>query len=169
MAKLTHPSPNYLKGRSGQKPHTIVIHITDGSLQSATSWFQDPASGVSAHYVIGRNGEIRSFVKDEDTAWANGRRYKPTWRNIPADNINVNSVTISIEHEGTAKSVWTKAQKETSSTLIADICKKWNITPDENTVIGHYSIYALKPNCPSFNRDQKGIIPELIKTARKKL
>ena len=53
-----HPN-NYLQGRNGNAIRYIVIHDTEGSYQGAISWFQNPNSGVSAHYVLrSRDGEL---------------------------------------------------------------------------------------------------------------
>src|SRR5262249_15577939 len=57
----------------------IVIHITDGGsrIDGTISWFQNPKSGVSAHYVVGQDGTIVQMVKHDDVAYhahtANGR------------------------------------------------------------------------------------------------
>ena|SRR3990167_322967 len=163
--KITHPSPNYTKGRNGQKIIGVVCHIMEGTLKGTDYWFMDSASGVSAHYGIGRNGEIHYYVDEKNTAWHAGRVNKPSWSLMPG--INPNLVTIGIEHEGNAKSVWTKAQKEASASLVADICKRWNIVADRNTIIGHYEIDRIRrPNCPAVN---KHIIGELVKMVRIKL
>lgn len=164
---LTHPSPNHRKGRSGQRPFAIVVHIMEGSLKGTDSWFMSSYSGVSAHYGVGRNGTIHSYVDEKNTAFHAGIVNKPSWKNIPADIVNPNAVTIGIEHEGTSKSDWTKSMKEASASLIADICKRWNITPSRDTVIGHYEIDKIRrPNCPAVN---KNIIDELVAMARIKM
>lgn len=158
---LTHKSPNYTEGRKGQKVLAIVLHISEGSLDSMTYWFKDPNSGVSAHYGVGRNGQVRSFVEEKNTAWHAGRVNKPTWRNMPG--INPNLITIGIEHEGSYKSIWTTAQKKASAKLIKEICQRYGFSPNQDTVIGHYMIDSVRrPNCPAQN---KGIINEIIKLA----
>ena len=166
---LTHKSPNFTKGRGIQKaPIGIVIHISEGSLNSMTYWFQDSNSGVSAHYGIGRDGEVRSFVKEENTAWHAGRVNKPVWRYMPA--INPNIVTVGIEHAGFHNIGWTIKQKEASAILITEICKRWNIPANDDTIIGHWQIDAVRrANCPATNKDQRGVVRELVELTRKKL
>lgn len=166
--KLSHPSLNFTKGRGTQRPHTIIIHIAEGTFEGTTRWLRDPSAGVSAHYLIGRNGQTRSFVDEKNTAWHAGRAdKKPLWRLAPGDNINCNTITIGIENEGYSTSVWTKAQKEANVKLIAEICKRWSINPDRDHIIGHYEISKTRrPNCPAVN---KKILDEIVEMARAKL
>ena len=78
------PSPNYTRGRS--KPvDRIVCHITDGGprLDRAAEHLRKPDARVSAHFLIGRGGEVVQLVRLDDTAWhASG----------------VNAVSVGIEH-----------------------------------------------------------------------
>lgn len=66
-------SPNITRGRSTDVD-TIVLHYTLGpTLESAVSWFKNPVSRASAHYLISRDGKIIQMVLDEDTAWHAGK------------------------------------------------------------------------------------------------
>ena len=63
------PSPNY-SSRNGQPITHIVIHHTDAlDAEGTIAWFQNPASQVSAHYVVGRDGKCFQMVKDANKAW----------------------------------------------------------------------------------------------------
>jgi len=154
-------SSNFWAGRKGYKPEAIVIHIMDGTLAGTDSWFNDPASQVSAHYGIGKNGEVHQYVKEEDTAWHAGRIDMPTWKLIKL-GINPNVYTIGIEHEGRPDDVWTDAMKQASASLIREICQRWQIPVDRDHIIGHFEIYSKKPKCPATN---KMIINELVALA----
>jgi N-acetyl-anhydromuramyl-L-alanine amidase AmpD len=55
-------SPNKDKGRERHRPEAIVIHIIEGTLKGTGSWFLNEESGVSAHYGIGKDGEIHQYV-----------------------------------------------------------------------------------------------------------
>ena len=44
------PSPNF-SNRSA-RVDLLVLHDTEGTYQSAINWFKNPASQVSAHFVI---------------------------------------------------------------------------------------------------------------------
>lgn len=154
-------STNFTQGRGGYKPEAIVIHVMDGTLKGTDAWFNNKGSGVSAHYGIGKNGEVHQYVRDEDMAWHAGAVVRPTWSLIKSANPNL--YTIGIEHEGTATSAWTEAQKAASAKLIRELCVKYGIPMDRAHIIGHYEIRASKPNCPATN---KAIIDELIARAR---
>jgi N-acetyl-anhydromuramyl-L-alanine amidase AmpD len=69
-------SRNYEVGRAGNAIRWIVIHTTEDAPGSDCSisrnWFKNPASGVSAHYVICQDGTIYRMVDDENTAYHAG-------------------------------------------------------------------------------------------------
>lgn len=155
------PTPHFRVGRDAYHPEVIVIHIMDGTLAGTDSWFASSQSQVSAHYGVGKKGEIHQYVKEADTAWANGRVLKPTFK-LYKPNVNPNLYSVSIEHEGTATSLWSDEMKNTSAKLIAEIAERWNIPIDRDHVIGHYQIYSAKPDCPA--KDKK-IIDELVALA----
>lgn len=154
-------TPNFWDGRKGYRPEAVVIHIMEGTLAGTDSWFASPASQVSAHYGIGKNGEVHQYVREADTAWHAGRVDAPVWTLIKS-NVNPNLYTIGIEHEGKHDDTWTDALKEASATLISAACERWHIPIDRNHVIGHYEIDSKKPNCPAVD---KSIIDELSSRA----
>lgn len=162
---LQKKSYNFSTGRNGYKPEAIVIHIMDGTLSGTDSWFGDTTSQVSAHYGIGKNGEVHQYVQEADTAWHAGRVDSPTWSQIK-QSVNPNLYTIGIEHEGKSNDVWPEAQKQASVALIRDICQRWGIPIDRDHIIGHYQIFSRKPNCPAAN---KAILDELVALAARKL
>jgi len=67
---LPAAATNYTPGRAGQSIDAIVIHATGGPYAGALSWFRDPRSSLSAHYVIrASDGEITQTVAEADTAF----------------------------------------------------------------------------------------------------
>jgi N-acetylmuramoyl-L-alanine amidase len=160
----TKLSPNHGKGRGGRKPEIVVIHIMEGSLEGTTSWFMNipKYSGVSAHYGIGKAGEVVQYVKEEDTAWHSGVVDRPSFK-LYKEGVNPNLYSIGIEHAGRHTEPWTKEMKEASGKLIGEICRRWDIPIDRDHIIGHYEVRASKPNCPSVD---KGVIDELIDIAK---
>jgi N-acetylmuramoyl-L-alanine amidase len=69
----------------------IVLHYTgmpDGP--SAIDWLANPASRVSAHYVVSEDGVITHMVPEDKRAWHAGRSY---WRGVT----DINSASIGIE------------------------------------------------------------------------
>lgn len=161
MNIIQKKSPNFWVGRKGYRPEGVVIHIMDGTLVGTDSWFANPASQVSAHYGVGRTGEVHQYVKEEDTAWHAGRVDAPLWKLIKP-NINPNLYTVGIEHEGKPDDVWTDAMKQASAELVREICQRWQIPIDRNHIVGHFEIFSKKPNCPA--RDKK-IIDEIVALA----
>lgn len=141
---------NYQKGRKGAfPPDCIVIHVTEGGAASVRAWFKNPAAQVSSHYMVTRSGEIVQFVREEDTAWCNGRVNKPTAQ-VVKDRVgsNPNWWTISIEHEGTGRHDLTDAQRASSLWLMRDIQKRYHrITFDRQHILAHREIFSLK-TCP---------------------
>jgi N-acetylmuramoyl-L-alanine amidase len=155
------PSPNFTTGRINYKPIAIVIHIMEGSLSGTDSWFASTISNVSAHYGVGVNGDIHQYVKETDSAWHAGRINAPSWSLIKSGGnglfVNPNFYTIGIEHEGSDQTDWTDATYQSSSALIADISRRWNIPLDRDHIIGHHQIYSLK-TCPGFKVDLNKLI-----------
>lgn len=85
------PSPNYSKRK--EKIDTIVIHFTaNGSLDGAVSWFKNPNSKVSAHYLIDRDGTIVQMVKEQDKAWHAGRSSLGGRRDVNQRSIGIELV-----------------------------------------------------------------------------
>ena len=140
-------SPHRYKGREGFRPEAVVIHIIEGSLAAADSWFLAPESKVSAHYGVGRTGEVHQYVGEADTAFHAGRVWKAKWGRLKP-RVNPNLYTIGIEHEGRGASEWPDAMYESSARLIADVCTRWSIPIDREHIVGHREIYGRK-TCPN--------------------
>lgn len=70
-ARFQH-TPNF-SDRGGNKPVAIIIHYTAaGSTDGTARWFSSSASKVSAHFLIGRDGELIQFVDTDHAAWHAG-------------------------------------------------------------------------------------------------
>jgi N-acetylmuramoyl-L-alanine amidase len=155
--------------RDGHVPDMIVDHISQGSLSSMVSWFTSSGNNVSsAHFGVGKKGEVRQFVAIEDMAWGNGLRTdgkttphvgQSTLTVVKSrPKVNPNKYTISIEHEG----IWEQTKGElTNAQLAATIMlheyiieyikDKWgkDIPVDRNHIVGHYEVAPVtKPFCP---------------------
>jgi len=115
---------NYDVGRSAAIT-TIVIHETDGTWLSATNWFQNRNSRVSAHYLVRAwDGGIMQFVAEGDTAF-HARAANP-W-------------SIGIEHEYSARYgiPHTNAQYRSSALLVCAIARRYGIPTDRAHIVGH--------------------------------
>lgn len=142
------PVINYSSGRAGFKPEAIVIHIAEGTLVGGFSWFNNASSQVSSHYMLGKNGAIWQFVKNEDTAWHAGGVNQPNWP-LLKPGVNPNLYTIGIEHEGFTGETFTEAMQKSLVELIHSLCKQYNIPVDRNHIIGHNQINSVsRSRCP---------------------
>ncbi|MEM6855423.1 MAG: N-acetylmuramoyl-L-alanine amidase, partial [Planctomycetota bacterium] len=63
------PSPNFSNRNFGTTIDSIVLHTTEGSTSSALNWLQNPASQVSAHYIISPYGTLYQMVDLDKKAW----------------------------------------------------------------------------------------------------
>jgi N-acetyl-anhydromuramyl-L-alanine amidase AmpD len=118
---------NYSVGRSSGI-WAIVIHETDGSWTSATNWFRNPYSHVSAHYIVRAwDGAVLQFVAESDTA------YHATI---------ANPWSIGIEHEFDRRYgiYHTDAQYRSSARLVCAIASRYGIPVDRNHIIGHNEV-----------------------------
>lgn len=165
---IQKPTPNFSVGRGGFKPEIIVLHImvdkVNGSISETDNWFLHSSGdkAVSAHYGISSIGDVHQYVKDEDTAWAQGKVENPSFK-LYKPNISPNLYCLSIEHEGIDLSKATEIEINTSVNLIRSLAAKWNIPIDRDHIIGHYQIRSSKPNCPATD---KSIIDRIIKQAQ---
>ena len=161
MEIIQKKSPNFWVGRKGYRPEAIVIHIMDGTLIGTDSWFANHTSQVSAHYGIGKSGEIHQYVQENDTAWHAGRVDAPVWKLI-RPNLNPNLYTIGIEHEGKPNDQWTEEMKKNECEPDPRDLPAMADSIDRNHIVGHFEIFSKKPNCPASN---KAIIDELVTLA----
>ena len=154
---------NFRRGRpAGLHPAAIVIHIIVGSLKSADATFNDPKSNVSAHYGVGKSGEIHQYVEEDDTAFHAGIVDRPTWRLIQP-GVNPNFYTVGIEHEGLPEDEWTDPMYAASASLIGEISSGGTRIPlDRDHVIMHREIRASK-TCPGSKVDMERLIREAAK------
>lgn len=77
-------------------PRFLVIHYTAGGSAAGTiAWFQNPASRVSAHLVIARDGEVTQMVSFNREAWHAGQS---RWGNL--SGLNHYSVGIELDNAG---------------------------------------------------------------------
>ncbi|MFK0687299.1 N-acetylmuramoyl-L-alanine amidase [Mesorhizobium sp. IMUNJ 23033] len=89
-------SPNFGPRRDTLKPDMVVLHYTGMATgPGAEAWLCDPASEVSAHYLVHEDGRIVQMVRESDRAWHAG---KSSW--FGRTDINSCSVGIEIVNPG---------------------------------------------------------------------
>ncbi|MFE6818654.1 N-acetylmuramoyl-L-alanine amidase [Streptomyces sp. NPDC057677] len=122
---------------SGMDVNFIVIHDLEGSYDGGISWFQDPASGVSAHYVMKADGSAATqMVATKDIAFHAGNY----WTNLHG---------IGIEMEGYAAQgpTWfTPAQYKATAALVAYLAKRFDVPLDRKHIIGHDNVLPPRPS-----------------------
>ena len=85
------PPSNFDPKRKIKQLKYVVLHITGSTrLQGTIDHFMNPASGVSVHLLIGRDGRVVQFVPFDKAAWHAGDSY---WE----ENVNLNDYSIGIE------------------------------------------------------------------------
>jgi hypothetical protein len=141
-------SPNFYNGRAGYAVTALVIHTMAGSLGSCDSWFQNPASQVSAHFGIGLQGQQHQYVKLSDGAWANGVIENPcNWTGLLGLTGNPNYQTVSVETEDLGNASQPVTDQQYDSTLA--VCQLAIDTyPGIEWLLRHTDISPRsRPNC----------------------
>lgn len=129
MNIIQHPSPNFGERRDGARPEMIVLHYTAmPTAQAALARLSDPAFEVSAHYLIGRCGQIWQMVDEEKRAWHAGAG---AWGGLG----DVNSRSIGIELSNSGAEPFSELLMASLEALLADLMARWGI-PAQN-IIGH--------------------------------
>jgi N-acetylmuramoyl-L-alanine amidase len=122
----------------------VVLHYTGmPEAAAAEARLVDPAAKVSAHYLIGEDGEVVRLVPEARRAWHSGRSY---WRGLT----DVNSASIGIElanpgHEWGYRP-FPSAQMEALLPLLARIVKTYKI-PFAN-IVGHSDVAPARKDDP---------------------
>jgi len=119
------PSPNVGERRPN---YVIIHHTTNDTVERALATLTNPARGVSAHYLIARDGRIIYLVDELKRAWHAGDSY---W----GGNRDINSSSIGIELDNNGREPFAEAQITALMALLADLKTRWNI-PAAN-VLGH--------------------------------
>jgi len=137
------PSPN----EEPRRPVIIVIHATEQeSVARSLHTLRTANRGgpVSAHYLIGRGGDLYQLVADERRAWhAGGGR----WGRIT----DLNSASIGIELDNDGEAGFPPAQIQRLIALLDDLCTRLRIPRSQ--IIAHYDL------APTRKRDPNRLFP----------
>lgn len=123
-------SPNFNARRvPPEGVDVLVLHSTcmsTNDTQETVRWFQDPASRVSSHYVVGKDGQIVQMVSESDRAWHAGIC---RWQGRP--DINDCSIGIEMVHrDQDPNDDWPDAQVQAVARLLLDIRARHRIPND---------------------------------------
>lgn len=159
---------NYTRGRLGHPVRAIILHVTGGpSAASAINWFSNPASHVSSHYVVDRDGDIYATVDEDDTAWVNGIVEAPNVE-IPIvaewvrSGVNPNLETIGIEVAGYSSmqpdpdepdlNGYTDRQFRALAYLLPALNERHDVPLEPDFLFGHCDISGTqRANCPGLS------------------
>ncbi|CAM5651148.1 amidase [Streptomyces tanashiensis] len=114
----------------------IVIHDLEGTYDGGVSWFQDPVSGVSAHYVMKADGsEATQMVATKDIAFHAGNYW-----------VNLHGVGIELEGYAAQGPTWfTPAQYKATAALVAYLARRFDVPLDRKHIIGHDNVLPPRP------------------------
>ena len=147
LPQTVYPPCNYEERSGAGYPlpvNYVVIHDTEGSLQSALDVFQNPdpktSHGSSANYIVDSDGTVYQMVHDVDFTYNVG-------------NYWYNQHAVGIEHVGfdaTGFQWYNAAQYLGSAKLVAYLLKKYHLPLDRAHVVAHGTVppsqFATGPN-----------------------
>lgn len=122
------PSPNF----DVRRPNLVIIHHTgDETQRDALRTLTSPSHKVSAHYLIGRNGQIVQLIDERDRAWHAGTSW---WGGLT----DINSASIGIELDNNGHEPYADTQIDALLALLNDLRTRYRI-PAAN-YIGHADV-----------------------------
>lgn len=129
-------TPN--KSQRKIKPEAIVLHHSGGSYNGGVSWIRNPASKVSYHCLIARDGRRAIFGEDTDRLWHAG---VSKWKGRK----DLNSWSIGVSWEGdTYTYPLGEDAIESALDYIVPRMKRWGIPV--NKVLDHRMVSGPRKN-----------------------
>lgn len=123
-----------------RKPNIVVIHYTaQKSCEQTLQTFTKPATQVSAHYVICKDGTLHHMLNDYLRAWHAG---SGKW----GSNNDVNSSSIGIEIDNNGVDSFSLAQLNTLYGVLSFLKKAYDIST--SNFIGHSDIAPTRKTDP---------------------
>ncbi|MFB7447577.1 N-acetylmuramoyl-L-alanine amidase [Streptomyces sp. NPDC056194] len=124
------------RNSNGMDVDFIVIHDLEGSYDGGVSWFQDPGSGVSAHYVMKADGsEATQMVATKDIAFHAGNYW-----------VNLHGIGVELEGYAAQGPTWfTPAQYKATAALVVYLARRFDVPLDRKHIIGHDNVLPPRP------------------------
>lgn len=114
---LWQPSPNF----DQRRPNYVILHqTTNDNAHQALATLTDPQRRVSAHYLIGRDGEVMQLVDEASRAWHAGE----SWWGGTSD---LNSASIGIELDNTGQEDFAEPQILALLALLDELRTRYRI------------------------------------------
>lgn len=132
---------NQMAGRDGERVQEIIVHhAASTSFDSIGQTFSNPNRGASAHYGVGRNGNVDQYVAEQNTAFHCGN-----WAH--------NKKSIGIENVNSSGAPNWEVAPETFNTLVElmrDIATRHGLLPLRVGVnlFGHKDVSTNPTACP---------------------
>jgi N-acetyl-anhydromuramyl-L-alanine amidase AmpD len=119
-------------------PTMIVLHHTSGSYNGSVSWCMNPASKVSYHVIIARNGNRTVLADDTARCWHAGLS---SWQGVP----DCNSYSLGVAWDGnTYEDPLGEAAMDSAIQYIIPRMKKWHIPMSR--IVTHQQIAPNRKN-----------------------
>ena len=127
-------SPNIDDRPIGTKVDCIVLHATvEPTLEGTRKIFLDNLRKVSAHFVVGREGEVLQMVPVEKRAWHAGKSVL-----MGKEHVNDFSVGVEIVNLNDGKQPFTDSQYQSVAGIVRLVRSKFPV-PDER-IVSHAQI-----------------------------
>lgn len=112
---------------TNKKIFIILHHTTSKNFYGTVSWFKNPKSEASAHYLVWMNWELGQFENDNTVLWHAGESKRTTadWNTFY--DINNYSIWIEISNDGER---FTDIQRKNVRKIINDLMQKYGIWPE---------------------------------------
>lgn len=137
---LERASPNFGPRRDGGQPELVVLHYTGmKTAEAALDRLCDPASEVSAHYLIGERGDVWRLVPEGERAWHAGAGQ---WAG--RGDVNSRSIGIELANPGPLEGFppYPEPQMAALEALLHGILGRWAI--GGAGVIGHSDMAPMR-------------------------
>ncbi|MBM3271456.1 MAG: N-acetylmuramoyl-L-alanine amidase [Candidatus Sericytochromatia bacterium] len=139
-------SPHFDDRPPGTGIDTILLHDTEtpgiSLARTIASHFANPRSGVSAHFIIGKGGEIVQCVPEEKRAFHAG---PSLFRG--RERVNDFSLGIELVNAQTGRDPFTAPQYASLGSLVRHLAARFAIPRDR--IVGHHDV----TNRPGVKRD----------------
>lgn len=118
----------------------IVLHCDASPREEATlSWLANPASKVSYHALVHRDGWVSRIVPDDRRAWHAG---KSKWQDIA--DVNGASLGLAFANRHDGKEPLTSAQLDIAQAVV----QYWRQRYDIDAVVGHRDVAPQRKTDP---------------------
>jgi N-acetylmuramoyl-L-alanine amidase len=143
------PSPNHGERRGDARVDMLILHYTGmASAEAALERMCDPATEVSAHYLVDEEGLITAMVPEDRRAWHAG---VASWRGRE----DINSASVGIEIANPGDTDFAEEQMAAVAWLCRGVMERHGIP--RRHVLGHSDIAPGRKIDPGERFDWRGL------------